>query len=109
LKTNYKAFVELMQTPPYQKMRSYLEHMAKECNERAVQIPVDLDLLDRLNKYKESVLNIQFNDSLTIDPVMDRIEKRQARIFAAFQEEDKLEFTREVMDQVQDYAELVKK
>ena len=109
LKSNYKAFVELMQTPPYQKMRSYLEHMAKECNERAVQIPVDLELLDRLKKYKESVLNVQFDDSLTIDPVMDRIEKRQARIFAAFQEEDKVEFTREVMDQVQDYVELVKK
>ena len=109
LKSNYKAFVELMQTPPYQKMRSYLEHMAKECNERAVQIPVDLELLDRLKKYKESVLNVQFDDSLTIDPVMDRIEKRQARIFAAFQEEDKLEIIRESMDQIQDYAELVKK
>ena len=47
--------------------------------------------------------------SATATSVMDRIEKRQARIFAAFQEEDKLEFTREVMDQVQDYAELVKK
>jgi len=108
LKSNYAKFTELMQTAPYQKMRSYLENMAKECNERALSVPVDTDLLKRLEAYKENVIKIQFDDSLTVHPIMDRIEKRQARIFAAFQEADKRDFVQEAMAQVQDYAELVK-
>ncbi len=108
LKSNYAKFIELMQTPPYQKMRSYLENMAAECNDRALPIPVDTDLLKRLEEYKEHVLAVQFDDSLSVHPIMDRIEKRQARIFAAFQEENPLEFVQETMAQLQDYAELVK-
>jgi hypothetical protein len=106
-KNNYAQFCELMQTEPYQKMRSYLEHMASKCNECASPIPVDLDLLKRLEKYKEHTLSIQFDDSLSVHPIMDRIEKRQARIFAAFQEVDAVEFIRETMDQMQDMGELV--
>ncbi len=108
LKSNYAKFTELVQTEPYQKMRSYLENMATECNARAVQIPVDTELLKRLEAYKERTLAVQFDDSLSVHPIMDRIEKRQARIFAAFQEEDQHDFMQESMAQIQDYAELVK-
>lgn len=90
-------------------MRSRLQKIAAECNEKATQIPIDLKFIESFRRYKEDTLATQANDAIIMDPVMDRIEKRQARIFAAYQEENRNDFIRETMDQIQDYSELVKK
>ncbi len=108
LKNDFNRFTELMQTPPYVKMRGFLDKMAAECNEKAQIVPVDADAIQRLVHYKKNVLDIQDLESFVLHPILDRIEKRQARIFAAYQEEDKSDFIRETMSQMQDYGELVK-
>lgn len=108
-RANPSKFEALMQTEPYVKMRATLESLATECNQKAKQIPVDLKLIEDIKRYKQNTLDIQMEDSITLDPIIDRIEKRQARIFAAFQEENKEGFVKETMEQIQDYSELVKK
>ncbi len=108
LKNDYNKYAELMQTAPFVKMRAFLDKLAIECNEKAVPIPVDIDVIGQFHQYKKNILDIQDCESFILHPIMDRIEKRQARIFAAYQEEDKSEFIRETLIQMQDYAELAK-
>jgi hypothetical protein len=102
-------FDAIIQTEPYVKMRATLENLTHQCNQNATQIPVDLKVVEKFKQYKQNLLDIQMDDSCLLDPVLDRIEKRQCRIFSAFQEENPSEFVKETIDQIQDYAELLKK
>lgn len=90
-----------------EQLRNRLNAWAAECNQKSTIIPVDVSAIERLTAYKRDMLSVPVDAH---HPVMDRLEKRQADIFALFQEEDRggTEFIRTVMDQIQDYAELVK-
>lgn len=100
-------FDAIIQTEPFVNMRVKLEHLAKQCNENAKMIPVDLKLVERFKIYKQNILDIQSEDSCVLDPVLDRIEKRQSKIFADFQEEDKTSLVTETLKQIQDYTDIL--
>lgn len=99
---------DLMDTPPYTEFREYLAKIATDANKDSSIVPVDLELIHDLREYKKNILNVQAEDVLSVHPIMDRIDKRQARIFASFQENDQEEFVGEVCEQIQDYSELMK-
>lgn len=102
-------FDAVIQTEPYIEIRNKLENLARECNEKAKQVPVDLKIIEQFKQYKQNVLNVQSDDSILLDPTLDRIEKRQCRIFSLIQEENQDEFVKETIEQMEDYCELLKK
>jgi len=102
-------FLQLISTEPYVNMRNYLDNMANKANtECHTSIDVQNDLIQEMEMYKEKALLVQESSCLGLHPIIDRIEKRQAHMFALFQEEDKEKFRREVCDQMKDYSELIK-
>lgn len=102
-------FEDIIKTEPYVNIRSKLEKIAQECNQKATQIPVDLKIIEKFKEYKKNTIDIQSQDSILLDPTLDRIEKRQCRIFALIQEENQDEFVKETIEQMEDYCELLKK
>lgn len=85
-----------------------LDTVAQECNERAVQIPVDDGIIEEIRKYKESHIS-QEEEVEAKDSFLDRIEKRQNRIFCSFQDHQKDQLVNEIFDQVSDYGEMIRK
>jgi hypothetical protein len=104
----YPKFLELMETQPYKEFREYLDKLADESNQKATKLEIREEIIKEMNDYRQHILDKQEEDVLTTHPIMDRIEKRQARVFASFQEENKDGFMREVCEQIEDYAELIK-
>lgn len=89
------------------KIRKQLEELATQANKDAKIIPVDVTVLQELEAYKQHVMDTQDIDNQVAHPLLDRIEKRQARIFAAFQEADAQTITKEVCEQLKDYTDLL--
>ncbi len=104
---DFKAFDALVQTPPYVEMRKQLEALTEQANKDAKTIPVDESILERLEQYKSDTLATQNIDNQVSHPLLDRIENRQARIFAAFQEADAETVRKEVREQLRDYTEML--
>ena len=102
-----KQLDQLTQTEPYVQMRQQLENLAAQANKDAKIVPVDKELLDRLAQYKEDVMSTQNMDNVTAHPLMDRIEQRQSRIFAAFYDDDKDALVKECCEQIRDYTEFL--
>lgn len=98
----------LFDTEPFVQMRRQLDELAAQANRDAKHIPVDPAVLQSLEDYKERVLQVQNADNQVTHPLMDRIERRQAHIFAAFTESNVDEVRKEVAEQIQDYMELWK-
>lgn len=105
---DYPKFLQLMETEPYKQFRDYLDKLAEESNQKATKLEIREELIKEMNDYRQQILDKQEEDVLTTHPIMDRIEKRQARLFAAFQEEDREVFLREACEQIGDYADLLK-
>jgi len=102
------AFDKLTQEhPDYCTLRKQLEELATQANKDAKQIPVDVQLLQELETYKQSIMDAQNTDNQVVHPLLDRIEKRQARIFAAVQEANHAAITKEVCEQLKDYTDLL--
>lgn len=102
---NHVQFTELMKTPPYVEIRAYYDNLAVRCNAEAKLIPVDEGLFERLIKYKEEAMATDVPIPL-MEPLLERIERRQARIFAARQEGEDLRV--DVLEQIQELAELLR-
>jgi len=106
----HKPNESLANTKPFVEIRAYLDKLAEQANIDATPIPIREDLIQQLIDYKKKILDVQAEDVLTVHPLMDRIEKRQMRIFAAYQDGESRDFLlKEVSQQIQDYAELIKK
>lgn len=105
---DYPKFLELMETEPYKQFRDYLDRLAEESDKKATKLEIREEMIKEMNDYRQQILDKQEEDVLTSHPIMDRIEKRQARLFAAFQEEDREVFWRETCEQIGDYSELLK-
>ena len=104
---DFKAFDALVQTAPYTEMRKQLEALTEQANKDAKMIPVDEAILERLEAYKAETLATQNIDNQVAHPLLERIENRQARIFAAFQEGDAQSLRAEVREQLRDYTEML--
>jgi len=104
-----KDFYALVQTEPYTKMRNYLDELAQEATKTAKTLEIPVEKLKSMQLYKKSVLDTQAEDVLTTHPIMDRIEKRQANIFALQQEpRSAKQYREQVCEQIKDYADLIK-
>lgn len=103
-----KEFAKLIETEPFQKMRQYLDELAKGATESSKSLEIPTDLLKERYMYKKSVLDIQADDVLTTHPIIDRLEKRQATIFALQQDKKKAkQFRESVCEQIKDYSDLM--
>lgn len=68
-----------------------------------------MDVLLELENYKRDYYAEHKRNVPTLDPVLERIEKRQANLFEAFQQDRKgTKFRAIVLEQLQDCAELIK-
>lgn len=106
---NHQEFLTLIATDPYINMRKYLDNMAEKANsEYHKSIEIREDMIQELHEYKNNAILSQEQKCVGLHPVLNRIEKRQANMFALFQEEDKEKFRREACDQLKDYSELIK-
>lgn len=103
---SHSEFYRLVNTHPYVEMRKHLDSLAVQANHHAQDIPVDVSLLDSLQEYKESVMAVQDEDNVVIDPLLDRIEKRQALIFCAYQEQRMP--VKEICEQIEDYSQFLR-
>lgn len=108
---SHPKFHELIQTPPYVNAREYLDDLANKANssQGSKNIEIRVDLIQQFHEYRQTILDVQDQDCVGLDPVLDRIEKRQARLFALYQEENKAKFHKEVCDQIRDYSDIIKK
>jgi hypothetical protein len=83
--------------------------LAEECNRNAVSIPVDETIIDKIQAYKDLHLGKKEGGiEREEDLLLDRIEKRQNRIFMAFQGEEKDQMINEIFEQVNDFGELIR-
>lgn len=103
---SHKEFFHLINTPPYVEMRKHLDNLAEQANEHAEDIPVDDSLIESLQEYQKNALVEQDLDNVVMDPLLDRIEKRQAVIFSALQE-NRLP-SKEICEQIHDYTDMLK-
>jgi len=103
-----KSSKDILNTKPYNDFRAYLDNLAENANQDAKDVPIQEDILQQIREYKSQLLSFMEAELCTIHPVIDRIEKRQARMFALFQEENKEEFRKEACDQLRDYSEILK-
>lgn len=99
---------KLWDTPSYVDARAYFDGLAKLANENAQDLQIPENFVESIESYKEELLKNQDSEILIKDPVMDRIEKRQHRIFAHYFDNKLDELRRELAEQIQDYAELGK-
>jgi hypothetical protein len=84
--------------------------LAEECNKSAIAIPVDDGIIDQIQEYKDLHLGKKEEGKEEGgDSILDRIEKRQNRIFRAFQEDQKDQLINEIFEQVNDFGEMIKK
>lgn len=97
----------LLETPEYVEMRQHLTQLAQQANASATNLTVDIKLMHQLEEYKQHILDIQEEENVTLDPILDRLEKRQARIFAAVQEEDTDVCRKEASDQIRELCDLL--
>lgn len=102
-----KNNAKLLDTPDYVDMRQHLTDLADQANRSATNLPVDPKWIQELEAYKEHTLDIQDAENVTLHPILDRIEKRQARIFAAVQEEDASKVRLETLEQIRDFCDLL--
>jgi hypothetical protein len=103
---NQEDFIRIINSEPYVTMRNFLDTMANKANtENYTVIELDDAMINKMKQYKEQTIDIYVP---SIHPIIDRIEKRQANIFALFQEEDKEQMKKKVCQQIQDYSELIK-
>ena len=99
---------KLWDTPPFVEARAYFDGLAKLANENAQDLQIPANFVESIESYKEELLKNQDTEVLIKDPLMDRIEKRQNRIFAHYFDNKLDELRRELAEQIQDYAELGK-
>ena len=103
-----KSNKDTINTKPYVDFRKYLDDMATKANQDAQDIPIQDTIIQQIREYKSQLMSNMEHELCTIHPVIDRIEKRQARMFALYQEENKDEFRKEACDQLRDYSEILK-
>jgi hypothetical protein len=70
---------------------------------------VDETIIDKIQAYKDLHLGKKEGGiEREEDLLLDRIEKRQNRIFMAFQGEEKDQMINEIFEQVNDFGELIR-
>jgi hypothetical protein len=106
---NSKAYMALVHSGPYKEMRAEFDQLAQIANQlpdEVCKIPVNTELANKMESYKRDLHNLDQHELVSLHPAMDRIEQRQADIFAQFQEQDKKECLQLILDQIRDYTEL---
>lgn len=89
-------------------MRAHLEKVAHDANTlHSSVIEANPEVLEELGAYKRNYYAQHKRDVPTLDPILERIEKRQALVFEAFQT-DKKKLHAVVLEQIQDCVELIK-
>lgn len=90
-------------------MRKMLDEMATEANQRELEVEVDDSVASKLDAARTTYFEQHAAEVESVDPVLDRIEKRQALIFDHFQTDRKgLPLQAEVLGQIQDLCDLIK-
>lgn len=107
VKNSSNPFVD---SKEYVAMRKHFDDMAMMANtQQSQEIPVPQQVLDSIHDYREAYLSKHKMDVDIIDPTLERIEKRQAIIFEGIQgDRGNPSFQQEVIQQIQDYADLLK-
>lgn len=109
-KNSKSPLSELWASPPYVNMRAWLDNLAADATKIAKSIPVVSETVQQMCMYRQNILKEQEANCVVLDPVLDRIEKRQAHMFALYQENNAGDaFQSEVCDQIRDLVELIKK
>lgn len=90
----------------YSLIRKELDEIANSANTtRSTEMPVPQEVLDRMHNYKRTYFAEQAQRIDSIHPIMDSIEKRQARIFAAYYDGNSM--IQEIHEQIRDYLDLL--
>lgn len=90
----------------YQLARRKLDEIAQTANTtESTELPVPPEVLERMHSYRRAYFAEHAKNIDYIHPIMDVIEKRQARIFAAHY--DGADMTAEIHDQIHDYLNLL--
>lgn len=105
-----KSSVPFVDSEEYAAMRTHFDYMANMANtQQSQEIPVPQEVLNSIRNYREEYLAKHRRDVDIIDPTLERIEKRQAIIFEGIQgDRSNPAFQQEVIQQIQDYADLLK-
>lgn len=90
------------------RMRAQFDELARVGNTTgSIEIDTPLHVLEAAEAYKRDYFAKHALHVDIVDPLLQRIEERQAHVFALFQEKRTDEFTRVVAEQMQDYALLL--
>ena len=100
---------ELLKREKSPELMKKFDLLADECNQRAIVIPVDDSIIEAIQVYKNLHIKEEEEAKEEEDGFLDRMEKRQTRIYNHFQENQKDQLINEIFDQVNDYGELIRK
>lgn len=89
-------------------MRKKLDQMAEEANKFQPELIVSDEVETKLNQERQQYFNEHSMEVDVVDPTLERIEKRQAVIFDAFQRHrNGVELRRGILEQIQDLSHLL--
>ena len=105
-----QSSVPFVDNAEFQEMRTHLENMASEANTlHSTEYVANTQVLLDMDAYKTKYYEEHRIDVPTLDPVLDRIEKRQAIVFDELQKDrSSTRFHTAVLEQLHDYVELIK-
>jgi hypothetical protein len=90
-------------------LRKQFDDLAAAATAQTPEKEADNAVIEQLFTQKKQYFQLQALDTDSIDPVLDAIECRQARIFAAYNEGQTTELNREIRDQLHSYLDLMGK
>jgi hypothetical protein len=103
-KNDKMAYLRLMESPPFVKMRKYCERVTKKCNTQAKEIPIAVSTLMAYKDFREKAYVCAIPE--LGDPVLSRINKRHKKIVHLYESRDET-FTEMANDQIADYSVLI--